>query len=177
MSVSIANSVTAINVLNPEEASKIAVASGSSRMITSSAVAITSPLDTNNNTLATVVIPGGSMGPNGIIRVTLWVTMSGSTNKLFRLRLGGVTLGTHTLSTSATAQCQYEIANRNNESLQIGQTNSAQSFREFAAGAVFLTTAINTAVDQNLTFEVQKTTGAENYIIERYSVEVIRPLM
>lgn len=177
MSVSIADGVTALDVLNPEDAARVAQAAGSSRMIASSAVAITAPTNTSNNVLATVVIPGGSMGPNGTIRVTVWASMSGVDNKTLRIRLGGVTLGTNSLSTSVLVQCQYEITNRNSESIQIGQTNSARTFSEFTSGAAFISGAVNTQVDQNLTIELQKTTGADGYVIERYSVEVIRPLV
>lgn len=154
---------------------RLSRADGIGRMIAASASPIVAPLNTANNNLVSVVIPGGSMGPNGVLRLTLWATMTGTANKLLRAQLGGVTLGSNTLTTSALAQMQYEIANRGSEQSQIGQTNSAKSFTEFAAGAVFLTGAVDTSVDQNLIIQLQKTTGADAYTLQRYAVEIIRP--
>lgn len=173
--VSLASGVSAIDALNPETAESIIVAGGGTRMLDGSGAQITCPDNTTENTLLTTTIPGGSMGTNGIVRLRFWASLTGSANKVFRVRYGGSVVGTCTLTTSVLVQTEFYFQNRNSTSSQIGQTNSAQSYREQASGS-FLSTAINSTIDQPLTLTVQKTTGTDQVVIETWSVEVVRPL-
>jgi hypothetical protein len=144
-------------------------------VVATSAAAITAPINTSENTLVTHVIPGGIMGPSGTVVVNLWGSFSGTGNKVFRIKFGGALVGTCTVTTAVLIQSEFSFQNRGSASSQIGQTNSANTYREHATGA-FTFTAVNSDVDQPLTITMQKATGAEAAVIERYSIEVVRPL-
>lgn len=173
--VSLASGVSAIDALNSETAQAIVVAGGGTRMLDGNAVQVTAPSDTSQNTLFSTTVPGGAMGDRGIVCVKFWATTTGSSNKVFRVKYGGATIGTCTLTTSVLVQTEFYFQNRGDPSVQVGQTNSAQSYREQASGS-FLTTAVNSDVDQELSLTVQKTTGTDDVILESWSVEVVRPL-
>lgn len=144
-------------------------------VVATSAEPITAPTNTTENTLLTHVIPGGIMGPSGTVVVNLWGSFSGTANKVFRIRYGGAIIGTCTVTTALLIQSEFSFQNRGSVSSQIGQTNSANTYREHATGA-FTFSAVNSDVDQPLTITMQKTTGSDVAVIERYSIEVVRPL-
>jgi hypothetical protein len=56
-----------------------------------SAVAVSGAADTNENILATITIPAGAMGLNGILRVYADYTVTNNANaKTLRVRLSGI---------------------------------------------------------------------------------------
>jgi len=147
--------------------------SSSPQIIAQSAVGVTAPADTNENTLATITIPGGVMGSNGRIYVEAYFTVTASTNsKTWRVRLGGTTLhsGSTASATGVSVGIMAAIANRNSESSQVGTgfTGNGVSATAHPTGTV------DTTADQTLTITGQKTTGAETMTLTQYTVRLER---
>lgn len=149
---------------------KTGVASAAS-VLAANAVAVSGAADTVENTLATISIPGGSMGPNGQLRVTAIFTVTNSANaKTLRLKLAGTTMSSVQVTTIATQLSFALIANRNATNSQVA--NNAFNMRADSSGAV-VTAAIDTSATQSLTITGQKALAGETLTLESYTVEVI----
>lgn len=152
-------------------------ANGAARILGASAVAVSGGADTNENILATVTIPAGAMGLNGILRVhTMWTVTNSANNKILRVRFGGIGgtayLG-QTLTTSLTATDLRWIANRGAANSQIGpQSGLAQLGSSTSAHQ---TSAIDTAAATTLVITGQKASAGETLTLESYLVELILP--
>jgi hypothetical protein len=126
---------------------------------------------------ASIIIPGRSMGKNGILRVTSrWSYPNSANGKTFRIRFGGLT-GTRFLDVTATTtvafQDQRMIANRNNEALQIG--NSMGIGGGFGSTTSSLaTSAVDTTQDAELVITGELASAAETMTLEAYIVELLR---
>lgn len=129
--------------------------------------------NTTETTLATVTVPGGALGPNGVIRI--WVTVSGpnsANNKTLRVKFDGNAALTATFTTVVSDTLQRDIANRNSASSQVCSF-AAGSTSSFGTNTTALTTlTVDTTIDKNITFTVQLGDGAETIVIERYAVEI-----
>ena len=141
-----------------------------------SAVAASGAADTNENTLATVTIPAGAMGLNGILRVTsLWSYTNSVNNKTLRIRLGGIG-GTSYLAVTATTSSLFadvrEIANRGAANSQVTKSSGVQFGT--SSGAV-VTGAIDTTAATTLVLTGQKASAGETLTLESYLVELILP--
>lgn len=147
--------------------------SSSPQIISQSAVAVTAPADTNENTLATITIPGGVIGSNGRIYIEAYFTVTASTNnKTWRARLGGTALhtGVTASATVVSVGTIISIANRNSEASQIGT-----SFTGNGVSATALPTGtVDTTTDQTLIITGQKATGAETMTLAQYTVRLER---
>lgn len=147
--------------------------SSSPQIIAQYAVGVTAPADTNENTLATITIPGGVMGANGRLYVEAYFTVTASTNsKTWRVRLGSTALhtGSTASGTGVSVGIMASIANRNSESSQVGTgfTGNGVSATAHPTGTV------DTTADQTLTITGQKTTGAETMTLAQYTVRLER---
>jgi hypothetical protein len=127
--------------------------------------------------LATVPIPGGTLGPNGVLRVSAeWSNTNSANNKTFRVRLGGLA-GTSVraivLTTTLLYRDMFQVHNRGVENSQITHniSSSPTSTTTGALGAF----AIDTSVSQDLVFTGILALGTENLTLESYLVEVLRP--
>lgn len=147
--------------------------SSSPQIIAQSAVAVTAPADTNENTLATITIPGGVIGANGRLVVEAYFNVTASTNsKTWRVRLGGTSLhnGVTTSATAVSVGTLAPIANRNSESSQVGVGYTGNG----VSSAALPTGTVDTTADQTLTITGQKATGAETMTLTQYSVRLER---
>ena len=139
-----------------------------------SGVAVAGPPDTVENTLASIVIPAYSMGPNGFVKVH-WVTShtNSANNKFWRVKLGSIGFTALTRTTQgATMQWLTKVQNQNNVASQKSFNNQTNIvFGD--SGAAVTTGAVNTAVDQTLTITVQKALGTESMVLECWDVEVV----
>ena len=143
------------------------------QIIAQSAVAVTTPTDTNENTLATITIPGGVISANGRLVVEAYFTVTASTNsKTWRVRLGGTTLhsGNTTSATGISVGIMAPIANRNSESSQVGTGFTGIG----VSASAHPTGTVDTTADQTLTITAQKATGAETMTLTQYSVRLER---
>lgn len=132
---------------------------------------------TNETVLATVTIPAGAMGPNGVIRVTTISTNTAltGTNKTLRYRLGGIsgTLFCSSGNTTNTASSlQRMIWNRNSESSQVGFISTSTGSYVTGTGALG-TATVNTAVEQNFVITGLLADATETITLESYLVEIL----
>jgi len=129
---------------------------------------------TNETVLSTVTIPGGSIGPNGVIRIySLWSNTNDASGKTARIRLNG--LGTQAvmgaaLSTSGVYADYRQVHNANSESSQ--KVMQFTFLGGFGASTTVTTGAIDTTADISLVFTGQLTDTADTISIEAYTVEV-----
>jgi hypothetical protein len=146
-------------------------------IIAQSAVAVSGAADTNENTLATITVPGGAMGPNGVLRFyTLWSFTNSANTKTGRARLGGIG-GTAFMSWAQTAFVSANffmggIFNRGAANQQIGQPLSGSSFT-IAFGGACVTGAVDTNQDQTLVITGQKALAGETFTLEAYLAELL----
>ncbi len=144
------------------------------RIAAQSGVQIVTANNTSEQILATIPILGGTLGVNGVIRVsTLW-TMTNNVNvKTLRVRLGG---GAGTVfwaaagASIATLKGHCQIANRGSQSSQVAMDSATLAFGSSTAAVV--TGAIDTAVNQDLVITAQKATGTDTVNLESYQVEL-----
>lgn len=161
------------NLSDLADAATACAALGTWHVLGRSAVAVSHTGDTNMTTLATVTVPGGSMGPNGILRITtLWSYTNSSNNKTIRTLFGGVAFQSGIRTTTATLRDQRQIANRNAENAQVGGVTAVAVSFGSSAGAV-TTAAIDTTVDQNVEFRCQLADAGETITLEYYLVELL----
>lgn len=147
------------------------------RILGSSAVAVSGAADTAENILATVTIPAGAMGLNGILRIYHnWTYTNSANNKTPRVRLGGIggtVYASDVFTTTATWNDFRVIQNRGAANSQVGSKSSSGIFASSTAAAI--TSAIDTSAATTLVFTAQKATGAETMTLEQYMVELILP--
>lgn len=143
-----------------------------------SGVASSAGANTTENTLATVTIPGGLMGPNGILRVTtLWTMTNSANNKTIQVKLGGtggtaycnLVLGTGI----ASARYQHQIQNANSQASQVGFVAANVTGFGTAAGAN-VTSSIDTSATTTLVITGTKASSGEVLTLQSYLVELLR---
>lgn len=132
--------------------------------------------DTVLTALQTILVPAGSLGPNGLLRVTnLWSYTNSANAKNLKTFLGG-TGGTAFSAVAPTTSALYReqllIANRNAENSQVGApSNFPGSFGTSANAKV--TAAIDTTADQNLVIACQLASSGETITLEDCLVEML----
>ncbi len=127
---------------------------------------------TNETTLLTLTVPGGVMGPNGIINVHARFTVTASANnKTLRVRFAGNIMSSPIVSgaTYLGYGMVCQIRNRGNRSVQIADGDASGP----GGLTVTYTSTVNTAVDQILTITGQLATGSESIVLESYSVHLL----
>ena len=139
--------------------------------ISGSAAALTGT--TTETTLATVSVPGGAMGANGALRITLLAHYTNSANtKTIRVKLGSDTFLAATLTATQTLQAMVIIRNANSASAQVATPIAMLGALGADAGAP-ATGTTNTGVNQDLIITGQLTNAAETLTLLGYTIEVI----
>lgn len=143
-------------------------------VLAKSAVAISAPADTNENTLASIPVLGSALGANGIIRITTtWTVTNNANAKTLRVRFSGAS-GTQYLNAAAASMTGFsaivEIANRNSIALQVGGAKYFASTP--AAGWVAGTSAVDTSALTSLVITGQKATAGDTLTLESYLAEL-----
>lgn len=140
-----------------------------------SAVAVSAPADTTEDTLATITIPANAMGANGRLRVsTFWSHTNSANNKTLRVRYSGASgtiFSTFTNTTTAAMRAQCEIVNRNATNSQVGGFNGTGGFGSGAAS--LLTSSVDTTAATTVVITGQKASSGETLTLESYLVELI----
>ena len=144
------------------------------RILAQSGVALPSANSTGEQALATITIPGGTLGPNGAVLVRhLWTFTNNANVKTVRVRLGGISGTIHSAIAGASAltyKGHCMIMNRGAQDSQVGQVADTSIFTTSVNALV--TGAIDTSVDQDLIISIQKATGTDVGTLEAYSVEL-----
>jgi len=138
-----------------------------------SGVAVPHTGDTNDFVFATIPVPAGVMGPNGILRITtFWSCTNNANGKTGRTRFsgaGGTIFQSIGLNSIATMRAGGEIANRGALNSQVGSTSTGWGSSSNAP----VTAAVDTSVDQTVTITGQLTVGTDTLTLEYYLVEVL----
>ena len=125
-------------------------------------------------TVASFTQTGGMLGPNGIIRGVLAQRANSSAgNKLFRCRLGGISLN-NTYASTTNNDLDFEFIKQNTgiQTKQIGSRGSigwlGASFTSYSSD----NTSVDTSVDQTVTFAMQLPANTDSAILipRQYSV-------
>lgn len=145
------------------------------RILGQSGAAVSGAADTAENTLATVSVPAGSMGVNGVVRVTsLWSYTNSANNKTLRVDFGGFDFLSNAATTTVGTQTLTLIRNRNATNSQVGFTNATFGAIGTTTGTA-TTCAVDTTAAVSLTLTGQKASAGETLTLESYTVELLRP--
>jgi hypothetical protein len=155
---------------------ELGAALGALRTICHSAVASALTGATTEAILASIAIPGGAMGPNGVLRVTTeWSYTNSANTKTLRTRLGSGLSGTVfdliAPTTNAFQRRQCDIKNRNANNAQMAPPSAYIAGFGTSTGAV-LTGAVDTSAAQTLAITGQLTNAGETITLESYRVEL-----
>lgn len=144
------------------------------RVIGASGVASPVTGTASETALASIIIPAGAMGANGILRITALFSYSNSANnKTLRFRFGnglsGTAFFTSVLTTTAATRATMTIQNRNSASSQIGGLTNG-----FLGGTstANVTGTIDTTAQQTLSISGQLANTGETITLESYIAEL-----
>ncbi len=155
---------------------ELGVALGAWRIIGHSAVAAALTGTTAETILASVAVPAGEMGPNGVLRVTTeWSYTNSANNKTLRTRLGaglsGTVFDSIVPTTNAFQRRQCDIKNRNANNAQMAPPSAYVAGFGTSTGAV-LTGTVDTSAAQTLAITGQLANAGETITLESYLVEL-----
>lgn len=141
-------------------------------------VAVSHTGDTNEFEFFSVVIPGNTLGANGVLRVTeLWSWTASTNSKTRRVKLGGVDFLVRSYAGGAPGigeqQCTI-IRNRNAQNSQVAYGYNTNSFNILTSGTTPKTTAVDTADDKALSITGQLGSAGETLTLESVFVEVLK---
>jgi hypothetical protein len=145
-------------------------------VLAKSAVAASVGVVTTEATLATITVPAGVMGANGMLRVTtVWTMTNGVNDKTTRVRFSGASgtiFGGQVWTTTAAMMNQILIANRNATNSQVGSPGSTTG--PFGGTGIALPTAsVDTTAATTVVITGQKEVDSETLTLENYVVELI----
>lgn len=143
-----------------------------------SGVASSAGANTTENVLATVTIPAGMMGPNGLLRIySLWSYTNSANNKTLRIRLGGAG-GTQALAITQTTSTHMSdirfIQNANAQNVQVFHDRGSIPVGGGTASGTNVSAAIDTSAATTLVFTGQKASSGETLTLSSYLVELLR---
>lgn len=145
------------------------------RVLGASGVGVSHTGDTNETTLATVSVPAGALGTNGILRVhSLWSVNNDASNKSTRVRLGGIS-GTIFMDIGLPNLASFELVRmiwlRNSAASQVSA--SAADGSPGTSGAAVTTGVIDTSAAVDLVLTGQLADGTDTITLEAYTVELL----
>lgn len=141
--------------------------------VAQSAVAVPLTGDTSETTLATIIVPGGAMGPSGRVIVDAEFSCTASTNaKTARVKFGGTTYTINAVSTGSSISFNQITSVRNiSVSSQIGKSTGNVTYG--ASSGASITSSVDTSSDVTILITGQLASGAETMTLVGYSVEVV----
>jgi len=140
-----------------------------------SGAAVSAAADLTENTLATITVPAGWMGVNGVLRiVTHWVLTSSANSKTVRIRYSGAA-GTVISSFAATTQPRLRVEGFVFNTSATVQTTAGTTWAA-AGNAVDASTspAVDTTVTTTIVLTAQKASAGETATLSNYIVELLR---
>jgi hypothetical protein len=147
-------------------------------VLAASGTAVSGAADTSENILATVSLPAGIMGANGVLRIwTLWNYTSSSNNKTLRIRLGGIG-GTQVyalLRTTSTHTSDLRfVANANAQNAQVFFDRGSEPTAGAGSSGTNITAVIDTSAATTLVITGQKASAGETLTLSAYTVELLK---
>jgi hypothetical protein len=145
--------------------------------LASGSTQITHTGDTSETVLKAVTIPGGTLGPNGRLRITaIWGMTGAGGTRAVNVKFGGGAnyFLSHVYTTGGlSARNQTDIANRDDEAVQIGSASGQVNWSQ--SGTAVVTRTVDTTQDQDIDFAVQLADAGDTVSLESYLVELIIP--
>jgi Right handed beta helix region len=141
-------------------------------IIGKSNAAVANTGNTNENTLATISLPGvGAMGATGTLEIEAFFSYTNSANnKTLAVKLGGTTVSSAVLTTTTRFRFYLTVGNRNATNSQvIGSLIPGNS-----GTAGLATAAIDTSGAVDVTLTAQLASAGETITLEYYTVKLIR---
>ncbi|WP_213768996.1 hypothetical protein [Caballeronia sp. dw_19] len=124
--------------------------------------------------LATVIVPGGAMGPNGSVRVTsLWSFNNTANAKSLFIRLAGNQLRTAPGTNFASRSDVFSVQNRGTLASQVSPSSASGPYG--TSSGLVTTLSLDTSIDQPITFAGLLTVASEWMTLEGYTVELLNP--
>lgn len=144
-------------------------------IIQSSGLASSVTGTTSETVLKTITIPGGAIGPNGVIRLTLNFSHTNNANvKNLIARLGGVS-GTLYANISAANQVRTHVVvhiyARNSQTSQIGGSNAGNSSGVGQSTTSQVTSTKDMSVNQDIVIAGTLATSTDSITLESYLLE------
>jgi hypothetical protein len=142
-------------------------------VLQTSAIAIPHPgTITTEHTFASVVVPAGILGLNGILEVDAVFSYTNNSNtKSFKFRYGGGAFFASSATATASAGFLKQLQNRGVTNSQVGASASSQTYGTSASAPY--TSAIDTTVTTSVDITGQLAVGTDAMTLERYTVRVI----
>jgi hypothetical protein len=161
---------------------KVVIANPGATILALSSVQLpnSNPGITTEVLLKTITIPGGAMGPDGLLRIsTMWQANNNANVKTARVRVGGIggtLIMAYPFASLVQGRAQNFWSNRGSESSQLGWGASTSNAGQWTSSAgSMITTAVDTSVDWDLVITSQLATGTDTLNLEGYLVELLNP--
>lgn len=141
-------------------------------VLAKSGAAVSLPVDTTEDTVATITIPANSMGANGRIRVTTyWTETNNANSKTTRIKFGGTNFASIASANLAQRGTLATISNRNatNSQWGVGTFTGVGSYNDQG----YITAAIDTTSAVTMLITGQKATAGDTLTLESYLVELL----
>jgi hypothetical protein len=146
-------------------------------LLASSFVAVSGAADTNENTLATIAVPAGTFGSNGVIRLFMKLLTNNNANvKTWRVRfsgIGGTAIYTQAAANGTDGYITLYLAAKNSTSAQVSMATGI-----YAGIAGISTAEITTAVDSTaastIVITATKATASDTMTLTGYVAEYIK---
>lgn len=145
------------------------------KLIAQSAVPVVATGTLNETALATITIPGGTIGPNGRLRVWFTTVATVNTNdKYIAARFGSADVGGYIgIANSPNQRFDCDVVNQNSQSVQY--TSNENFLTGIGFNQIASTGAVDTSVDQMLVISGSLANIADSITLTAYSVEVMNP--
>lgn len=128
---------------------------------------------TSKVSLATVTVPGGSMGLNGGLLVDVLAScMNSGTTKTFGITLGGSSIYSRSIGASTVMREIASVRNMNSQAVNLVNTAQVSVGVHTTSGAAVRRT-VNTAADSNVVIEGTLATATDYLILEGATIEVL----
>jgi len=148
--------------------------SGAFYVLGKSAVQSSHTGNTSETILATITIPAGAMGANGVIRYSsIWTFTNNANAKTINIRLGGIggtAISTLALTTGQSARLFTWTANRNSQASQVSWPAGVAGWGSNGGGLT--PSVIDTSVSTTLVFTGTLANSGDTISLEQYMVEL-----
>jgi hypothetical protein len=129
--------------------------------------------NTNENFLINVGIPGGLLGPLGVLRVNVESTQTNNANaKTIRVYYGGTVIASMSAASAAVFSDTARMKNQNAVNSQITTLNSEMTIAATNSNVI---SSINSNVYQPLVVSVQLAVGGDTLTLDDVTIEYMRP--
>lgn len=127
---------------------------------------------TTETVQASIPIPAGVVGPNGVLRITpLWSAPVNADSNTYRCRVAGTVLFATTLANDGSFSPIITARNTGSALVALGGTSLGVG----GSGSVPTSLAVDMTAPQSLTITAQLASAADTVTLLGYTVEVLNP--